>query len=620
MRAHYLLTALLVVSTAFAAEKPATHEAGGPPKLDPRMPALFTAVGEGKSAGVRAALASGVSPDARNFLGITPLMFAAATGNVEAAQELLRAGAMVDAPSPFGSALTFAIAEGHPKMAELILDKGVTPEPGRIDGITPLMLAAGQGETEIERRLLEHGAKVEKKNENGATALTYAARFGKAETARLLLEHGAQLEAADNRKWTPLMYAAANGHLTVVDLLLQKGAHSRGKDAQGRTPLLLAVSYSCDPAVVKTLLEHGASATEADKQGRTPAEMATIRTEKEALRLLREHGAKGGVTLLNYPRLPRTAAEAGLRQIQHSVGVFNEKLGCVSCHHQGMALFTTGLAKDYGYAIDTALMQKQMTMIRGQNGQAAPLYNQALVHPELAAQVPFAEISEAVPGDSFNLAGLAAQHPSVEPIDTTSAILLGRRQSEDGRWGFHLQRAPMQSSDCTTTAFTIQALQSLAAKKYPDEVRSRTAKAKQWLLTTQCASNEDQSFRVLGLVWAGATPEELKAPVAELMKAQQADGGWSQLAGMKTDAYATGEALVALKLSGAVKVNSKEYQRGVQFLLRQQDDDGSWYVHKRAAPLNFFTDVDFPHGESQYTSFAGTCWATMALILSSGKG
>ena len=55
-------------------------------------------------------------------------------------------------------------------------------------------------------------------------------------------------------------------------------------------------------------------------------------------------------------------------------------------------------------------------------------------------------------------------------------------------------------------------------------------------------------------------------------------------------------------------------QRGVQFLLRTQDEDGSWFVPKRVEPRNLFFDAAFPHGEAQYASFNATCWATMALV------
>ena len=69
-----------------------------------------------------------------------------------------------------------------------------------------------------------------------------------------------------------------------------------------------------------------------------------------------------------------------------------------------------------------------------------------------------------------------------------------------------------------------------------------------------------------------------------------------------------------LGLAGGLPVTDPVYQRGVQFLLRTQEGDGSWFVNKRAIPVNNYFDAAFPHGESQFASFNGTCWATMALL------
>src|ERR671925_1136895 len=86
------------------------------------------------------------------------------------------------------------------------------------------------------------------------------------------------------------------------------------------------------------------------------------------------------------------------------------------------------------------------------------------------------------------------------------------------------------------------------------------------------------------------------------------------MAALQSDAYATGQALYALHIAGGLPVTDPAYQAGVQFLLRNQEEDGSWFVSKRAMPANNYFDAGFPHGQSQYASFNATCWATMALL------
>jgi hypothetical protein len=80
-----------------------------------------------------------------------------------------------------------------------------------------------------------------------------------------------------------------------------------------------------------------------------------------------------------------------------------------------------------------------------------------------------------------------------------------------------------------------------------------------------------------------------------------------------SDAFATGQALVALKEAGAAVTTDAAYQRGVQFLLSTQLEDGSWYVKRRSLPFQPYFESDFPHGPDQWISAAATNWAAMAL-------
>jgi len=75
-----------------------------------------------------------------------------------------------------------------------------------------------------------------------------------------------------------------------------------------------------------------------------------------------------------------------------------------------------------------------------------------------------------------------------------------------------------------------------------------------------------------------------------------------------------GKALVALSDSGAIAVTDAAYQRGVQYLLANQLEDGSWFVRSRAIAFQPYFESGFPHGHDQWISAAATNWATMALI------
>jgi squalene cyclase len=115
------------------------------------------------------------------------------------------------------------------------------------------------------------------------------------------------------------------------------------------------------------------------------------------------------------------------------------------------------------------------------------------------------------------------------------------------------------------------------------------------------------------LIWGGGTNAAIRMAAQELLALQRSDGGWGQLSSLESDAYATGQALVALRESRAVALTNPAYRRGIQFLLNSQLEDGSWYVRTRAPAIQPYFDSDFPHGPDQFISAAATNWAAMAL-------
>jgi hypothetical protein len=169
------------------------------------------------------------------------------------------------------------------------------------------------------------------------------------------------------------------------------------------------------------------------------------------------------------------------------------------------------------------------------------------------------------------------------------------------------------SSDFTATATAIRSLQVYGSPGDAAEIKPRIDRAVTWLRSTTPVTTDDKAFRLFGLHWSNADAPTIRGAVALLRQEQKPDGGWAQLAGLNSDAYATGMVLVALHEAGNVRVDDPAYQRGVKYLLETQEPDGSWLVHKRGVPGNAYFESGFPHGKFQFISYAGTCWATMAL-------
>src|SRR5690606_425988 len=209
--------------------------------------------------------------------------------------------------------------------------------------------------------------------------------------------------------------------------------------------------------------------------------------------------------------------------------------------------------------------------------------------------------------------------------DATSAALvqyLLMVQEDDGHWRIRARPPPLEASHFTAPALAVRGLNhhhppeadATNSGDSEDDVQAAISKARRWLNQAEATSNEDRIFQLLGLHWSGAERDCIKPHAQALLAAQQADGGWEQEPGLGSDAYATGQALVALNASGCLPVDAPRYRRGVHFLLNTQKEDGSWQVHSRSPPFQKYLERGFPHGKSQFISISATAWAAMALI------
>jgi len=188
-------------------------------------------------------------------------------------------------------------------------------------------------------------------------------------------------------------------------------------------------------------------------------------------------------------------------------------------------------------------------------------------------------------------------------------------QGRDGQWFNNLPRPPIQSGDITATALAIHALQKYPLPGRKAELAAKVERARRWLWKQRAENHESATFQLLGLAWAGEPAGKLQPLAKALLKDQRTDGGWAQLPGLNSDAYATGEAIYALITSGCAQNSNAAIERGKGFLLNTQLEDGTWYVHRRAFPFQPTMQSGFPHGKDSWISAAATSWAVLALSL-----
>lgn len=206
-------------------------------------------------------LEKGANVNARDVAGWTPLMEAAATGDVRTAELLVARGAHVNDAANDGQTPIYLAARGRPKMVEYLLAHGADPNATTRDGRTPLMHAVKtgwltvvkpaliDGYREVFEALLARGADVNRRDSSGTTALMEAAANGDAETVELLLSHGADPTLRDARGKSAFDIAAKATHGAVVRALVAHdvplGAKQRIKYALGR--LAYALSWIFTP-------------------------------------------------------------------------------------------------------------------------------------------------------------------------------------------------------------------------------------------------------------------------------------------------------------------------------------------------------------------------------------
>lgn len=607
--------------------------------------------------GIRNNTLTSVTPETvntRDSRDTTVLMYAAAYGSLETLTMLLDSGANVNARNAFDStALHWAAADA--RRASLLIARGANVNARTKLGRTPLMIAAAcDGCSGIAKLMLSKGADAQAADNNGITALDLAARTGDTESLRLLLARGAQADSHNSSGMTALMGAAMNCNLPAIELLLAKGAGvqsanrfggkvkfgdlqltkltalhfaapycsagiirallDRGAavnaaDVRGMTPLMLAVaSETQDAEVVRTLLQRGADVRGRSSAGETALDWANKFGNPEVLALLRAAEASAGVPFTepqrpaSRPLTPLKAIERATSLLQRSSVEFFKQSGCVGCHHQPAALTAIAAARAHGAKVDEVSAKDLLAMLSVEDASAQDRLLQRMDPGGLADR------------HGFSLLGMASAGHQPNGVTDTLAIHTALLQYADGSW--HLgdaSRAPLEEGDIARTARAMRTLQLYAPPARWSEFDARVARAAAWISRAKAVTNDDLAMQLAGLHWADYSRARLEPIARTLLDQQRQDGGWAQTRTLASDAFATGQTLWALREAGFLQPTDPAYKRGVEYLLRTQWPDGSWYVRSRAPKFQPYFQSGFPFEHDQWISASATAWAALAL-------
>src|SRR5579871_318627 len=590
-------------------ENPKRINARGPEGSTPFMYAvLYTGVPT-----LERLLKQGADVNKRNDANATALMWAAT--DLEKTRLLVAHGADVNArSSDMRTPLMIAARRaGNSATVKFLLERGASPNPNAHPATesSPLIEAASAGEAASLESLLAKGADVKEAAEP-ALEMSYNVRcskcaallisrglskkdytillaniavLGDANAVRNALDHGADVNAVDPLGRTALMYAAASDllPLDVVKLLVERGADINARDAHklssdaSLTVLDIARRHGGTP-VVEYLVKLGA------KSSGTPTPVLKARRENTI----------------------QSAIQSSLPLIQRADANFVPKAACVSCHNNSFAAMAVGAARKSGFPVDDATAAQQVKA----NVFGLEKLRDILHQGNMVGVGDFFAPSIL----AYILIGLDAEHYQPDLNTDTVAMFLKSRQSPDGQWIYAAAdgRPPICSDYIAQTAFTMRALQLYAPKADRAAYDRAIQLAASWLAKAQPTNNEDRSTRLMGFGCANLDKDATGKAMRELLAKQRPDGGWSDLDSMESSAYATGKSLYALQVAG-LPASDAAYDRPVQFLLKTQLEDGSWYVRSRALAIQPYFDAGFPHGFDQWMSAAATNWATYAL-------
>ncbi len=285
-----------------------------------------------------------------------------------------------------------------------------------------------------------------------------------------------------------------------------------------------------------------------------------------------------------------------------TVGHIEQKT-CFACHNQALPLLALTAARPLGFEYKDEDLQKQLKFINDFLGKNRENF---LKGKGTGGQ-----------GDTAGYALFAMDVGGWKPDANTAAVAeyLLLHQKDLDHWKVTSNRPPSEASHFTTNYLAIRGLRKYGTPEQQERIEKRIAQVRDWLIKNPGKDAEDRAFRLWALKAAGAEEKEIKLAVQEVLQAQRADGGWSQLETLDSDAYATGSALVVLHQAGGLPVTDAAYQKGVKFLLQNQKEDGSWHVKSRSKPFQIYYETGFPHAKDQFISIAASSWATTALTL-----
>jgi len=262
----------------------------------------------------------------------------------------------------------------------------------------------------------------------------------------------------------------------------------------------------------------------------------------------------------------RDAAQKGLGWLARAAAQWTQEQNCFGCHVQAVTLEALAVGKHNQFDVKPQQINSMVRALR--MGVTAGGYKT---------------------GIAFQGAAWARYDQWIDEAQTQQLMKYAREllhyQRKDGSVEDDDRRPPVVAGTMQTTFQAMQTWRQAYARTADEMWLGPMRRAEAYLSKRSAAWASDQdraitdlNYALMGLVAAGVHGAEPSAQKLSksLLGRQHEDGGWG-LWGKNSDAFATGQTLYALKLTG-MSDHDEAIERGMRWLVRHQKQDGSWHT------------------------------------------
>lgn len=240
----------LFLDQGFDIDTPIMPHQKYPNVLPPQTRLIHLASQRGNSELIKLCLERNADVLTADEFGKTPAQLAIDSGNVDAVDLFLDAGAIdkstdIQMPTRQGQTyqsklLHWACAKGNKKLIDRLIDADASSEDVDKAGNTPVYYAIRQGHTEVAQYLIKRGVDPEGQALDKSTVFHQACFMGNVDILRSLVECGVAINNKDDFNRSALQYAIMSNDPAKVALLLEYGADVTVRSSSGLTMLEVA--------------------------------------------------------------------------------------------------------------------------------------------------------------------------------------------------------------------------------------------------------------------------------------------------------------------------------------------------------------------------------------------